>query len=386
MPEQLGVELDNAHLEQEFKRLKRRIAELGLDQPMPGPVLMQYAVLLALTLGGAWYALFAASGWGVFLGALISSFGSVGLSTSAHSASHIAVTGNRRIDRALTYFGFSFVLGYSVSYWKHKHVENHHANPNNVELDQDIQLRPLFVVTELERERAQGWYRRFHRIQVLVLPFVLGLNLINSQAKSYQFLVSKLAGRDRKRSDVIDALCLVSHFTGWLVLPLLFAPIETVLLVYGLRSLLNGYFGFAVFAPAHLPKEAICLTGDGKSLGHVRRQIYTSVNFRTGWIGALLCQGVEYQIEHHLLPRICHLNYPKISVLVQELCERNDLPYRTLGWGEGLWKSFAVFIEPKRVLTNQQAIIEMTLEAKAAAPFSTQEPLAEPSSYNVALN
>jgi linoleoyl-CoA desaturase len=40
-----------------------------------------------------------------------------------------------------------------------------------------------------------------------------------------------------------------------------------------------------------------------------------------------LVGGLNYQIEHHLFPRISHIHYPAISKIVQETCEKFDLHY-----------------------------------------------------------
>jgi linoleoyl-CoA desaturase len=58
---------------------------------------------------------------------------------------------------------------------------------------------------------------------------------------------------------------------------------------------------------------------------------------------------VEYQIEHHLFPNLCHVYYPKIAPLVHAFCKRNGYPYRTLGWGEAIIKSYAALFHPRPV-------------------------------------
>jgi linoleoyl-CoA desaturase len=39
--------------------------------------------------------------------------------------------------------------------------------------------------------------------------------------------------------------------------------------------------------------------------------------------------GLNYQIEHHLFPHICHLLYPKIAPIVRATCEEFGLPYQS---------------------------------------------------------
>jgi fatty acid desaturase len=365
---------ERIRLDSEFKKLKEKIKALGLDKPMPIPVLIQYFLLASMTIGFAIAAMQQDSFIMMFIFCVISSFSAVGLSTSSHSCSHISVTGVRFIDKSLTMLGFSYILGFSFSFWQYKHVYVHHANPNNQEYDNDIRIGPLFAVTETDRKNATGFYRQFHKIQFLIIPFAISLNIIGSQIKGYKYLFLKILSNKSTVLDWVDLVSLTLHFISWLVLPLLFFPLEAVLTVYILRSMINGYFGFITFAPAHFPKEAVCMEKEGVDLGHVRRQVYGSINFRTGWIGSLLCQGVEYQIEHHLIPNVCHLNYPKISVLVQEFCQQNQLPYQTLGWWEGIYKSLLVFKTPKKVLSNEEAILLCTTKAKSQKTLYMPQP------------
>jgi linoleoyl-CoA desaturase len=37
--------------------------------------------------------------------------------------------------------------------------------------------------------------------------------------------------------------------------------------------------------------------------------------------------GLNFQVEHHLFPRICHVHYPHISNIVKETAEEFGIPY-----------------------------------------------------------
>lgn len=57
-------------------------------------------------------------------------------------------------------------------------------------------------------------------------------------------------------------------------------------------------------------------------------QVKTTANFAfsnkliTWFVG-----GLNYQIEHHLFPRISHIHYPAISKIVRETCAQFELNY-----------------------------------------------------------
>jgi hypothetical protein len=99
-------------------------------------------------------------------------------------------------------------------------------------------------------------------------------------------------------------------------------------------------------------------------------QTVTTVNFRAGWFGRLLCSGVDYQLEHHLFPGICHTYYPQVSPLLKRYCEERGYPYRTLGWWEAIWKSLIAFKHPRGVApTVESSRIE---GARVVAPAAVR--------------
>ncbi len=342
--------LTSAEEQKAFRDLRARIRAAGLDKPTPILALAVYAVHVVAMLGGI--AAFVAFEplWIRALALIVSTYGALGISTSAHCASHYTVTGHRPVDRVLTIFGFSLLLGISEAFWRNKHLKVHHTEPNNVELDDDIDLKPWFVLTREEREQATGFWRALYRVQHWVLPFALMLNAFNVQQTAIRFLAAELRGRKAwtfyQRADV---LCLIAHVTFFLVIPAFFWPVWKVISLYALRKMLGGYAMFAAFAPAHFPAEAKFVKSDGHELGLVSRHLHTTVNFRTGPLGRLVCSGVQYQIEHHLLPDANQHKHRAVSRMVEEFCRRHGYQYQTLGWWEGIVKSVLALRDLKPV-------------------------------------
>jgi fatty acid desaturase len=252
----------------------------------------------------------------------------------------------------LTYFGYPVFLGLSATYWRYMHIVRHHPAPNVLEMDMDHDLMPWFSIVRGQTEGMAGLRGFYHeRLQWLVFPFALAFNGINMKRAGWGYLVKTLRDpKHRRKAHVIDAGAMVLHYLVWIVLPMAFFPVLNVLLFYLLRLCLLGYAMFAVLAPGHFPEEAILLEKvDMDEESFVLRQAATSINFRTGFLGRLLCSGLEYQVEHHIFPSLSHVYYPKVRPLVEEFCRDKGYPYRTLGWGEALWKSYQVFWRPKAV-------------------------------------
>jgi linoleoyl-CoA desaturase len=57
-------------------------------------------------------------------------------------------------------------------------------------------------------------------------------------------------------------------------------------------------------------------------------EVETTANFapHNPWVTWYL-GGLNFQIEHHLFARVCHIHYPAISAMVAETCHAFALPY-----------------------------------------------------------
>jgi linoleoyl-CoA desaturase len=40
--------------------------------------------------------------------------------------------------------------------------------------------------------------------------------------------------------------------------------------------------------------------------------------------------GLNFQIEHHLFPHVCHIHYPKIAKIVAQVAKEHDIPYQVM--------------------------------------------------------
>jgi linoleoyl-CoA desaturase len=57
-------------------------------------------------------------------------------------------------------------------------------------------------------------------------------------------------------------------------------------------------------------------------------QLHTTANFaRKNKLLNWYVGGLNYQIEHHLFPNICHIHYPAISQIVEQTAREFNLPY-----------------------------------------------------------
>jgi linoleoyl-CoA desaturase len=323
----------------------------GFYRPATVRILLEWVYNLTLTFGGlaAWWLL--EPWWLKAAGLLVSALGLTGVTTSAHTAAHGTALPWPAANRILTYFGYPFMVMMSAHYWRHKHNVVHHPTPNIVGIDDDCDLMPFFAMNEAEVRsagRVIGFYYR--RVQGWVFPLAVTLNGFNVQRVSWAYLAKQLLDPARRRpAHWVDLSVLMAHIGVFIVAPCLLLSVHEGLTLYFLRIALMWHFMFFAFAPAHFPAEADLVASGPDDVDPVMRQTQGTVNFRTGLIGGLACNGVGYQIEHHLFPGICHVHYPKVAPLVREFCERNGYPYRTLGWGEAILKSYGALFRPRAI-------------------------------------
>jgi fatty acid desaturase len=250
----------------------------------------------------------------------------------------------------------------SARYWIRSHVQVHHPAPNVIGFDDDCDLRPLFCINDADIESASPRTRWLFRFQLVWLALLLPLNGLGMQRQGLAYWWSERGSDKRSRRGrewVADGLAMLLHVVVRFVIPLLLhVSAWRVFGVWALWLAIPGVGMFAILGPGHYPHAARVLApSERRAASFWLRQTATTVNFRTGTLGALLCAGLEYQIEHHLFPGYCHVHYAKMAPLVRAFCDRHGLPYTELGWGEALIECLRTFATPKPVVTDVRTLV-----------------------------
>lgn len=335
----------------DFIALREELNRLGYARRTPFALFGEWLLLMALYVG-ALVAIFLVEAWWAKCAVMVVlTFAGMGIATNTHTASHHAVSRHRWVNDLFLYFGYPFLHQVSATFWRHKHLVLHHPNPNVIGVDYDADLAPFFALDRAEYERATGFHRWWYRHQVFFLPVLLAGNFFSMAWAGWSFLLRRLADpATRSASHWFDLAAMLLHWVAWVIVPMLFLDPLDVLLFALARFGMMSYAMFAVFAPGHMPVAAQLVDHEAKRGNFLMMQTLTTMNFRTGPIGRLLCGGLEFQIEHHLFPTISPRHYPKMSRHVQAFCERHGYPYRTEGWGRAMWLSLQAFRMPKPIL------------------------------------
>ncbi|MGA7932674.1 MAG: acyl-CoA desaturase [Kovacikia sp.] len=224
------------------------------------------------------------------------------------------------------------LIGGSSYNWHWKHAVYHHTYVNITGHDTDLDIGVFGRLTP-----HQQWFP-FHRWQHYYLWLLYGLIAVRWQL--YDDFRNVITGRIGEHSyprpqgwNLVIFLCgKASFFTLAFGIPLLFHPVWVVLAFYGLTVLVLGLLLSVVFQLAHAVEEADFPLPQEDS-GRIANpwaihQSETTVNFaRHNLAISWFLGGLNFQVEHHLFPRICHVNYPIIARLVEQTCQEYGVQY-----------------------------------------------------------
>jgi linoleoyl-CoA desaturase len=249
-----------------------------------------------------------------------------------HDANHGAFTARRWWNR-LTAWSLDLVGGSSYV-WRFKHNVLHHQFTNVDGVDDDLEAGPWL---RLRPEQPRHWWHRFQHLYMW--PLYVFLPLKWQWFDDFYCLITGRLGRQAvprpRLGSLLGMLAGKALFFGWaLVLPLILHPTLPVLLVYAFVCLLMGIVLGTVFQLAHCLEEAAfvpCPAGGARlPQPWAEHQLATTVDFSprnrvlTWYLG-----GLNFQVEHHLFPRISHVHYPALESVVRRICDEYGVEHRS---------------------------------------------------------
>lgn len=241
-----------------------------------------------------------------------------------HDANHGALSKRGWVNRTL---GLSQnYIGGSALDWIHQHVVQHHINTNDVHQDPDIEGSPILRLNPikdiLEHQKMQHFY-------VFILIALFGFTTVVNAALGLWHGVrytpmAKLVDSYRKSELIWPAF----FFFRWLVLPAMSANPGAALLATAPLYIVAGYYLAFFFILSHNFEGAHMYDKSQKPEGasFLRNQVLSSSNVAGSWL-CFINGGLNYQIEHHLFPRVQHTHYPLIAPVVKAFCDKKGIRY-----------------------------------------------------------
>jgi fatty acid desaturase len=239
-----------------------------------------------------------------------------------HEGSHRSFSRSPLRNAVLVNLAFPVFSGLGALYWRDKHDRRHHAHPNVEGVDPDIRPFP-FASSRGDHDassRGQRWFQRtFQRWLFWPMATLMPTGMRRS---SINYLVHH--ARPRERAWWIEVAGMVVHYTGWIVIPSLVWGPAVAIGVYLSIWAVVGVCLALIFAPAHMGLPII-----GESNHEWEHQLATTRNLEMPRAVSYFFIGLDYQVEHHLFPRIPHQKLAQASRITRAWCERHGLRHQS---------------------------------------------------------
>ena len=247
-----------------------------------------------------------------------------------HDGNHNAFSNNRSINKIM---GLTLqILGGTYKNWKIQHNQLHHKYPNMINHDPDVS--PI----KLLRFSPDSDYKKIYRFQFIYAWFLYGLMTFSfATVKEFKQLI------EWKKNKIInseDFRQLMFELIGWKMIYYFFILVIPMLVLdlafsqwFGLFFLMHFVAGFLlaiVFQTAHILPECqhLKLTEKLDLNSWAINQLLTTSNYApNNQLLSWCIGGLNYQIEHHLFPGICHVHYANIAEIVKRKAIAYNLPY-----------------------------------------------------------
>lgn len=289
--------------------------------------LIPYVLMITGVVSNIWFMLLLCGVMGVGIGG-------IGLSVM-HDANHGAYSSKPWLN---TLLGLSLnVVGGNAFNWKVQHNVLHHTYTNIHDVDEDISPRGVL------RLSPHGEWKSFHRFQHWYAWFFYGLMtlvwvLVKDYARIQKYQRDGLVRKQKTTIGTEWAILILSKATYAFyvfVVPALVLSLAwwQILVGFLVMHYIAGFILAVIFQPAHvIDGTDYPLPDDNGKMDNswAIHQLYTTTNFANNsrffswYVG-----GLNFQVEHHLFPGVCHVHYRKIAKIVRHTAEEFGLPYKS---------------------------------------------------------
>lgn len=260
-------------------------------------------------------------GWSVLLGLNI-----------GHDAAHNAIFKNNSHNKYLLYI-FE-LLGTNSYNWKNRHLGAHHAFPNIMNHDSDIQQ------TNVVKIFPKDEHKFYHAFQHIYMPVIYLLYIFRwviyrdfKDARSEK--IGSFDNRNYPIRELLKMIFFKLFYLSYMILfPFLFLDysIGTLLLAFFILTVSGSLVITMVLLSTHVGEDANFPEADENGLmphSWSYHQVITAADFGTeSWMLNQLFGGFNHHVIHHLFPHICHIHYPQLTPILQEKAKKYNLPYR----------------------------------------------------------
>lgn len=249
-----------------------------------------------------------------------------------HDANHGSYSKNNLLNDIVGMIG-SNGLGANAFFWKQKHNIIHHTYTNIDGVDDDIAKSPIIRQCE-----TQKWVPA-HQVQHLYMPFVYSLSsifwiFVMDFTKYFKRKINNtVAWKMNLKNHIVFWLTKIWYFSMFIIFPISVWGFGAWIIGFLIANMAMGITLSFVFQMAHVVENTEFEHTPLDTTKHIEtawaeHQIKTTSNFAmNNKIISWFVGGLNFQVEHHLFPKISHVHYPAISKIVAEKCAEFNLPY-----------------------------------------------------------
>ncbi|SFI71119.1 MULTISPECIES: fatty acid desaturase family protein [Microbacterium] len=316
----------------EFSELAQKVRDSGLLRRRYGyywskliglPVLLAACLVAFAVIGDTWWQMFTAA----VLAVVFTQIAFLG-----HDAAHRQIFVSGRWNDWTSLVLGDLLVGMSYGWWQHKHTR-HHANPNKIGADPDIEL-PVIVVAPEQRARPRGrviqWLRAHQGIFFFPILLFEGVSLHASG-------IRRVAVREHLDRRWVEIAFMLVRIVGFAVLVFLVLSPGVAFAFLGVQLGLFGFYMGISFAPNH---KGMPIVPRDMKLDFLHRQVMMSRDVRGGRVLDVAMGGLNYQVEHHLFPSMPRPHLRRAAPIIAEYCREHGVPYASVG----LLASYAIVV------------------------------------------
>ena len=249
----------------------------------------------------------------------------------AHDGGHRAVSDRPWVNKVMAVT--LDMVGVSSYFWRWKHNAIHHTYVNITGWDNDISVGALGRMTPWQK---RYWYHQWQHLYFWPLYGFLAIKmqLVDDVARIlFNRIGPHVVAPPRGMNLAILALGKATFFALAFVIPAVFHPVWVVLFFYAVAGVVLGLVLSLVFQLPHCVGEAefpLPVEGtDRMENPWAVHQANVTLDFdRKNFFMTLVFGGLNYHLEHHLFPMICHINYPAMSKVVEQTCREFGVKYQ----------------------------------------------------------
>jgi linoleoyl-CoA desaturase len=262
----------------------------------------------------------------VFLGGLIAAIGF----NIMHDGAHGSFSNNATVNK-IAAFTLN-VLGGSSFMWNMKHNVIHHAYTNIDGVDDDIDIQPWMRMATGQKRYKMHKFQHIYFWVLYALLYIFWIFVLDYQ-KYFKQRIGAMAIKQMKTKDHLTFWGFkIAHLALFIVLPILKVGFLYWLVSFLIFSIVAGFVLSMVFQLAHTVEHTHFPVADPENNKLADEwavhQLKTTANFATrSKIVSWLVGGLNFQIEHHLFPKISHVHYPNISKIIKQACADFDVQY-----------------------------------------------------------